>query len=223
MEKICRKCNISKSLLSFPKKSSNKDGLYSYCKDCKKSDDALYVSKNREKTNLYKKKWRESNKEYSYAYYQENKDRLDSYKKTWVKENKNLNSSYHKKWKENNKNYVDKNKKESDKKYYSKNTEKIKKRSTEWNKLHPEVTLHYCRLRQSAKMQRTPSWADLKKIKEIYKQSKELSKSTGLTYHVDHIIPLQGKNVSGLHVETNLQILLAKDNHAKSNKFCYDS
>jgi hypothetical protein len=73
--------------------------------------------------------------------------------------------------------------------------------------------------RRAAKLQRTVSWANKKLIQQIYKQAKKLSEQTGKLYHVDHIIPLQGKKVSGLHVETNLQVIPARDNVRKSNKF----
>lgn len=59
---------------------------------------------------------------------------------------------------------------------------------------------------------RTPSWANLNKIKEIYVKCP-------IGYHVDHIIPLRGTIVSGLHVENNLQYLLAEDNQIKSNRW----
>jgi hypothetical protein len=61
-------------------------------------------------------------------------------------------------------------------------------------------------------LQRTPIWADLQKIKEVYKNCPP-------NYHVDHIIPLQGDLVCGLHVENNLQYLTAIQNIEKSNKF----
>jgi len=56
-------------------------------------------------------------------------------------------------------------------------------------------------------------------IEVFYWVAIELSKVMSQKYHVDHIIPLQGKNVSGLHVQNNLQVMLAIDNCKKSNHF----
>jgi hypothetical protein len=73
--------------------------------------------------------------------------------------------------------------------------------------------------RIAVQRQRTPDWADLTAIRIIYKNAASLTRKTGIRHHVDHIFPLQGELVSGLHVETNLQILSAIDNVKKSNKF----
>jgi len=65
---------------------------------------------------------------------------------------------------------------------------------------------------RAAKLLRIPKYADLEAINLFYK-------NCPIGYHVDHVIPLQGKNVSGLHILSNLQYLPAIENIAKSNKF----
>jgi len=79
--------------------------------------------------------------------------------------------------------------------------------------------------RKAAKLKATPVWLtenQLKSIEELYWLAKDLKAISGETYHVDHIMPLQGKDICGLHVPWNLQILPADINISKKNnvEFC---
>jgi hypothetical protein len=65
---------------------------------------------------------------------------------------------------------------------------------------------------------RMPKWANPSAIKAVYAECKRLTQETGIPHHVDHIIPLRGEYVSGLHVETNLQVLPRIENLRKRNK-----
>lgn len=70
--------------------------------------------------------------------------------------------------------------------------------------------------------QRTPNWVDVDErwmIKEVYDLAEQRTKMTGFAWHVDHIIPLQGKTVSGLHVMANLQVIPGVENIRKKNKY----
>lgn len=70
--------------------------------------------------------------------------------------------------------------------------------------------------------QATPSWLskeDWDAMNAIYEEARRLTRETGINHQVDHIIPLNGKTVSGLHVPANLQILTQAENVAKSNMY----
>ena len=65
----------------------------------------------------------------------------------------------------------------------------------------------------------TPTWANKHLIEEKYRECAEMSYSTGIPHHVDHIIPIQGRKVCGLHTHENLRVIPATDNLKKSNRF----
>ena len=91
-----------------------------------------------------------------------------------------------------------------------------KKIMTDMNTIHNQsytkaYKTHNANMYRYRKTKQMPKWANKDKIKEVY-----INRPQG--YQVDHIIPLKGKLVSGLHVENNLQYLSAFDNRSKNNK-----
>lgn len=85
-------------------------------------------------------------------------------------------------------------------------------KTAQWKKDNKETYNAYLASRKARVRQATPLWADLKAIQQFYFNCPK-------GYHVDHIIPINGKNISGLHVIENLQYLPALENLRKSNKF----
>lgn len=125
---------------------------------------------------------------------------------------KDCNKDIRKKYKNRSKEYAAR--------FREQNKELCNARIKEWKKSNKGKVNSYTAKRHSSKMSRTPKWADFEKIKSYYDVCSFFNEVNGYTkYHVDHIIPLQGKEVSGLHVHTNLQILLADENIKKSNTF----
>lgn len=109
-------------------------------------------------------------------------------------------------------------------KRYLENIYKERSDNKQWKQSNPDKRAYYDSKRRAAKLQRTPAWANLEAIKQVYADCVEINlaaTTAGCTekFVVDHIIPIQGKLVSGLHISSNLQIITAKENLAKSNKF----
>lgn len=88
-----------------------------------------------------------------------------------------------------------------------------------WRKKNWVKYLSYHRLRNIHKQCAKPLWASDEAIAAIYEESKRRTLETGIPHCVDHVIPLRGRLVCGLHVETNLQVLTVSENARKQNKF----
>jgi hypothetical protein len=101
------------------------------------------------------------------------------------------------------------------------NPEKKKLYQRTWAEKHPKrekaINAAKSAKRRARELQATPPWVDYKEILDIYEEAQRLSRKTGVERHVDHIIPLAGKNVCGLHVAENLQILTVDENRLKWN------
>jgi hypothetical protein len=93
---------------------------------------------------------------------------------------------------------------------------KLYKRATYLRR--PESFIRANLKRQKALSRAIPGWYNADEVNDIY----ALAKRLGSKYHVDHIVPLQGTHVCGLHVQTNLRIILAEENLQKGNKFVDD-
>ncbi len=84
---------------------------------------------------------------------------------------------------------------------------------------YPEMNCARAAKRKAAKLKRRPPWADESRIRAIYTEATRIQDETGVAHQVDHLIPLQGLLVSGLDWEGNMQVLSAKENNSKNNRW----
>lgn len=148
-------------------------------------------------------------------------DKFKKNKKEFYDKNKDILARKAKekyKLKSNTKEFKNKCKK-ANRKYYKKNKHIINKKTSNYKKNNPDKHAFHESIRRCKKLKATPKWSDLDKIKVLYEKAKWLGSLTGLKYHVDHVIPLQGNNICGLHIWENLQILESSLNCSKNNNW----
>lgn len=107
----------------------------------------------------------------------------------------------------------------SDRKWIEENREKVRATKARWKKRNRPYGAAWAMKREAQKQFAYPAWADDEATLAIYEQCAKVTAETGVQHHVDHIVPLLGKNVCGLHVHYNLQILTAAENIAKGNRW----
>lgn len=137
------------------------------------------------------------------AWSKRNPDRVRAYSKKWTAANREQRRAIEYSWR-------------------ARNPDKVKamgaRAGAAWSKKNSGKRNAMTMKRVAAKRQRTPQWADLQAIEAFYVEAARLSRETGVPHEVDHIVPLQGAEVSGLHVEYNLQIITRTENRSKHNR-----
>lgn len=146
-------------------------------------------------------------------YSKENRDKLNAAKRNWVKENKEKVKEYQQRYREKHKEAIQ----ERHKKWVDNNKEANKEHKKKWEESNKGKVRAKNSRRRVRKVSATIEGFN-SEISEIYEDCSLLCLVTGDYYEVDHIVPLQGKTVCGLHVPWNLQILHRKDNRSKGNK-----
>lgn len=147
--------------------------------------------------NQAKKQWREANKEKYQAtnkeYHAKNKDKFNSRTAEWRRENRGAFLESMRRWRKKNKHR------------------------------QAQHAMKYV----ASKLNATPTWLtkdQLERMDETYLEMTTLNKEHGKnSFHVDHIVPLKGKTVCGLHVPWNLEVKTRHENISKGNRAYPDS
>lgn len=196
--KACIECGERKPLDQFHKDSSRSDGRCIACKECRRARErARYVKRPRPVLSIDERKtlkrealevWRDANR-----------DKTRAISMRWNAKNKDkLNAAQ--------------------KKYQAANVAKISEKQREKRRANPHIPRAQSAGREAAKLRAVPSWAHRAAIAERYALARDLTKTTGFQWHVDHIVPLRSSIVCGLHCEANLQVIPASLNCSKNNR-----
>jgi hypothetical protein len=166
----------------------------SQCRDCAGIKHQQWVDENKEKVQAYNKQW-----------FEKNHDTSKNRNKDWYSKDENLAL-----------------KKEKMRVYYEAKKSTIKEKVKTHRQNNPHIERANSAKKRATKLHRTPCWLtrnDALQIKTLYELASKKTIETGIAWHVDHIIPLRGKKVSGLHVPQNLRVIPASENLRKSNNW----
>lgn len=235
--KQCSKCGRQLDSECFYVANSKTGQLRADCKDCfrekareKFAEDPKRLSetrkkwaaRNRDKSLEYAKKYVSNNQEAvlrrAIEYREANREKINEAARKKAAENPELHREYKRGWHRANADRLANRRRMRD----LIGKERLKETRGRWIDANKHKVVHYARMYQLSKIKRTPpvlTSCDIWMIEEAYELAKMREKMLGGKWEVDHIVPLRGKTVSGLHVPWNLQVIPKSINASKGNKF----
>ena len=187
------------------------DKVCNKCGVCKPMD---IFNKMRKDSPAYRAACKDCEREQQRAYREANRESVLAQKREYARQNQDAEKARRDAWREL---YRDREKAQQ-REYRQANRDKLAEYIKNYAKQNPAKMHAIVMKRRISKKRQTPAWANHRKIEEIYEFAAEF-REAGFDVHVDHVVPISGKNVSGLHVETNLRVCLAAHNLRKSNNF----
>lgn len=157
------------------------------------------------KKRTYIARWRE-----------ENADRLKAYDKAYRLANDEARKAASAMWRAANKERIKKARAE----WHASNRQQTNDTAKAWRARNPDACAAHTAIRRKRVRVATPllSVSDRDEMRQMYRIARRVSRETGSPYHIDHIIPLAGRDVCGLNNPANLQLLPAEVNAAKGNR-----
>ena len=190
--KICSKCGEEKELSEFYPRKGGKFGVRADCKECVIKRSVKWGKEHPTEKNAQNKRWRDAHP-----------DEFRAFVYAWNAAHPEQAAANRAAWAD-------------------ENPDKIRRAVDKWQALNPARVKGFHDRRHKREIQATPAWANEFFIDEIYALAKMRTELTGIEWHVDHIVPLQSKRVCGLHWEGNLQVIPAKVNMQKGNRYWPD-
>lgn len=194
--KTCGKCGIRKPASGYYRQSMSRDGLASQCKECSDARAKAWRASNPDRARAIRSRWKALNPDEVRRQSRESHQRNPE-------------------------------KSAARKKLYRQKFPEVEKLSNgAWRAENHHRILAANAARRAARKMAAPPWLNEShqdRIRLTYLLASVLSKATGVRHHVDHVIPLCGEIVCGLHVPWNLKAIPAADNIAKRNHFDGDA
>ena len=194
MKQICILCKVEKDYEDFAKHKTSSSGKNSYCKECMREYSKKYRKDNKDKIKKYLEETKEERQN-------KNKERFTVlYSSISYKEEHLANGA---RWRKDRRAIY-------------------KKGQMAWRKANPIKMASYSAYHRARRKNAIPSWVselDTFVFEEAYSLRKLRLDATGILWEVDHIIPITGRKVCGLHVWNNLQVIPAAANRSKHNKY----